>query len=176
MARRVVPSIMKATSLAIVPASLAVVYSQLPAAAVSDGPRVRTILEDNGRPRRPRRPPGLRRREADGGPAGLRPLPCSRTRHGRQNVAVARKHIQSLELYGPVSVQQWSGQRLPYVDNLVNLIVAVVSCQLLRRRTLAQSSARAAWRSSPDRTTERQTRQAVAEGNRRVDALSARPR
>jgi arylsulfatase A-like enzyme/outer membrane protein assembly factor BamB len=40
------------------------------------------------------------------------------------NVAAARKHIQSRGLYGRVSVEQLSGKRLPYVDNLVNLVVA----------------------------------------------------
>jgi outer membrane protein assembly factor BamB len=39
-------------------------------------------------------------------------------------VTAARKHIQSLGLYGPVSAEQWSGSRLPYADNLVNLVVA----------------------------------------------------
>jgi len=40
------------------------------------------------------------------------------------NVAAARKYIQSLGLYGPVSVEQWSGGALPYIDNFVNLLVA----------------------------------------------------
>ena len=40
------------------------------------------------------------------------------------DVTAARKHIQSLGLYGPVSVQPCAGDRLPYVDNLVNLVVA----------------------------------------------------
>ncbi|HUT32131.1 MAG TPA: PQQ-binding-like beta-propeller repeat protein [Planctomycetota bacterium] len=39
-------------------------------------------------------------------------------------VATARKHIQSLGLYGPVSVDLLRGSRLPYVENLVNLVVA----------------------------------------------------
>ena len=39
-------------------------------------------------------------------------------------VAAARDHIQSLGLYGKVSVEQWSGPHLPYADNLVNLVVA----------------------------------------------------
>ncbi len=39
------------------------------------------------------------------------------------NVAAARKHIQSLGLYGPVSVDRLSSKHLPYVDNLVNLLV-----------------------------------------------------
>jgi outer membrane protein assembly factor BamB len=39
------------------------------------------------------------------------------------DVTAARKHIQSLGLYGPVSVMRWSGQKLPYVDNLVTLVV-----------------------------------------------------
>jgi len=36
----------------------------------------------------------------------------------------ARRHIQSLGLYGPVSVDRLRGTRLPYIDNLVNLVVA----------------------------------------------------
>ena len=40
------------------------------------------------------------------------------------SVAAARKHIRSLGLYGKVSVEQWSGGRLPYAENLVNLLVA----------------------------------------------------
>ena len=40
------------------------------------------------------------------------------------DVTAARKYIQSLGLYGKVSVAPWMGKRLPYVDNLVNLIVA----------------------------------------------------
>ena len=41
------------------------------------------------------------------------------------NVAKARAAIRSLGLYGPVSVQQWTDPaRLPYADNLVNLVVA----------------------------------------------------
>jgi hypothetical protein len=40
------------------------------------------------------------------------------------DVTAARQHIQSLGLYGKVSVAPWMGGRLPYVDNLVNLVVA----------------------------------------------------
>ena len=40
-----------------------------------------------------------------------------------KNVEAARRHIQSLGLYGKVSVRQWDSDRLPYGDNLVNLIV-----------------------------------------------------
>jgi len=36
----------------------------------------------------------------------------------------AREHIRSLGLYGRVSVSQFTGSRLPYIDNLVNLVVA----------------------------------------------------
>lgn len=39
-------------------------------------------------------------------------------------VEAARRHIRSLGVYGPVSVDRWDGDRLPYADNLVNLIVA----------------------------------------------------
>jgi len=40
------------------------------------------------------------------------------------NVEKARDHIRSLGLYGSVSVEQWAADRLPYTDNLVNLLVA----------------------------------------------------
>jgi len=38
-------------------------------------------------------------------------------------VAAARKHIRSLGLYGPVSVEQFSASLLPYTENLINLVV-----------------------------------------------------
>ncbi len=41
-----------------------------------------------------------------------------------ENVRKARAHIHSLGLYGDVSVERWSGSRLLYADNLVNLLVA----------------------------------------------------
>jgi len=41
-----------------------------------------------------------------------------------QNVEKARQYIQSLQLYGNVSVDQLRGNKLPYIDNLVNLIVS----------------------------------------------------
>ena len=41
-----------------------------------------------------------------------------------KNVETARKHIQSLGLYGPVSVSRWTSNHLPYVDNLVTLLVS----------------------------------------------------
>jgi outer membrane protein assembly factor BamB len=47
-----------------------------------------------------------------------------------KNVAAARQHIQSLGLYGKVSVEKWSGNRLPYADNLINLIVAGDECRV----------------------------------------------
>ena len=39
-------------------------------------------------------------------------------------VEQARVYIQSKDLYGPVSVDRLRGKRLPYIDNLVNLVVA----------------------------------------------------
>ena len=41
-----------------------------------------------------------------------------------KNIQWARKHIKSRNLYGRVSVEQFRGNRLPYADNLVNLIVS----------------------------------------------------
>lgn len=40
------------------------------------------------------------------------------------NVEKAQRHIQSLRLGGRVSADVFDGRRLPYVDNLVNLVVA----------------------------------------------------
>ncbi|MHC4250379.1 MAG: class I SAM-dependent methyltransferase, partial [Planctomycetota bacterium] len=40
------------------------------------------------------------------------------------DVAAARRHVASKGLCGPVSVERLSGPRLPYADNLVNLVVA----------------------------------------------------
>jgi outer membrane protein assembly factor BamB len=39
------------------------------------------------------------------------------------NVAAARKYIDSLGLYGKVTAEQYDGKDLPYGDNMVNLIV-----------------------------------------------------
>ena len=41
-----------------------------------------------------------------------------------RNVQQARGHIQSLGLYGKVSVDQFDGRRLPLIDNLANLAIA----------------------------------------------------
>ncbi|MHC4593958.1 MAG: outer membrane protein assembly factor BamB family protein [Planctomycetota bacterium] len=41
-----------------------------------------------------------------------------------QNVEKGREHITSLNLYGQVSIDRFDGKRLPYVDNLVNLVIA----------------------------------------------------
>jgi outer membrane protein assembly factor BamB len=40
------------------------------------------------------------------------------------NVKTARDHIRSRKLYGKVSAELFDGKHLPYVDNLVNLLVA----------------------------------------------------
>ena len=41
-----------------------------------------------------------------------------------KQVTKARAHIDSLGLYGPVSVEQWRSSKLPYADNTVNLLVS----------------------------------------------------
>ena len=41
-----------------------------------------------------------------------------------KNIEQARKHIQSLGLYGKVSVDKLIGSRLPYIDNIANLVVS----------------------------------------------------
>jgi outer membrane protein assembly factor BamB len=40
-----------------------------------------------------------------------------------KNVEAARAHIRKLGLYGKVTVELWRGKQLPYVDNLVNLLL-----------------------------------------------------
>ncbi len=40
------------------------------------------------------------------------------------NVRIARNYIKSLGLYGKVSVDTFDGESLPYIDNLVNLVVS----------------------------------------------------
>jgi len=47
-----------------------------------------------------------------------------------KQVALARAYVQSLGVYGPVSVDRFDGEHLPYVDNLVNLIVAEKRCDV----------------------------------------------
>ena len=61
------------------------------------------------------------------------------------NIAAARQHIQSLGLYGPVSVETWSGKRLPYADNLVNLVVSAANHRLAATKSCA-CWLPAAWR------------------------------
>jgi len=46
------------------------------------------------------------------------------------NVAKAREFIRQRGVYGKVSVATWSGERLPYGDNVVNLVVASGECQV----------------------------------------------
>jgi len=41
-----------------------------------------------------------------------------------ENIEKARRHIRSLGLYGPVSAVRLTSRRLPYVDNLVTLLVS----------------------------------------------------
>ncbi len=46
------------------------------------------------------------------------------------NVAKARKHIGQRGIYGEVSVREWSGKRLPYGDNVVNLVIRDAGCEI----------------------------------------------
>ena len=40
------------------------------------------------------------------------------------NVEKSRKHVDSLDIYGSVSIDTFDGRHLPYVDDMVNLVVA----------------------------------------------------
>ncbi len=41
-----------------------------------------------------------------------------------EQVRAARRHVQSLGVYGPVAIDRIAGSRLPYIDNHVNLLLA----------------------------------------------------
>ena len=43
---------------------------------------------------------------------------------GAAEVRRARQYVQKLGVYGPVSIDRFDGKRLPYAENMVNLIVA----------------------------------------------------
>ena len=47
-----------------------------------------------------------------------------------KRIEVARQNIQALGLYGKVSVDQFDGKRLPYIDNFANLIVVSGECSV----------------------------------------------
>ncbi|MCX7013503.1 MAG: PQQ-binding-like beta-propeller repeat protein [Candidatus Sumerlaeota bacterium] len=51
-------------------------------------------------------------------------------------LAEARKNIQALGVYGPVSAIRYDGKRLPYAENLVNLIVAGQGCAVGREEMM----------------------------------------
>jgi len=77
----------------------------------------------------------------------------SYTVHGLEadpaKVAEARNYIQSKGIYGPVSVERYSGSALPYTDNLINLIVVQDAVNVTRSeimRVLAPGGAACAWR------------------------------
>jgi len=53
-----------------------------------------------------------------------------------ENVAAARKHAQTLGAYGKVSIDRWQSPGLPYVDNLVNLLVVESGAALDRKEML----------------------------------------
>ncbi|UCD49103.1 MAG: PQQ-binding-like beta-propeller repeat protein [Phycisphaerales bacterium] len=54
----------------------------------------------------------------------------------RANVQRARDHIRARGLYGPVSVDQLTGDRLPYINNLANLIVVEERVRIPQREIL----------------------------------------
>ncbi|MHC4516975.1 MAG: outer membrane protein assembly factor BamB family protein [Planctomycetota bacterium] len=46
------------------------------------------------------------------------------------NVVMARRHIAQQGVYGKITVDQWSGKHLPYLDDMVNLLVVEDSSDL----------------------------------------------
>ena len=87
----------------------------------------------------------------------------------------ARTHIHSLGLYGPVSVEHLTSDRLPYVENLVNLIVAEDLGKVPMGEVL-RSIGTLGCRVSEARREVVENSKALGEGNRRVDPLPPRCR
>ena len=83
----------------------------------------------------------------------------------------AGKHIRSLGIYGAVSVEKWDGTRLPYADNIVNLIVTGDDCRLASDEILRAARHRAV---SPSRTVPASPSASLGQGDRRVDTQPAR--
>nr|MCU0981247.1 class I SAM-dependent methyltransferase [Pirellulaceae bacterium] len=52
------------------------------------------------------------------------------------NVEQARQHLRQLGVYGPVSVDRLYGNRLPYIDNAVNLLVVSGPLSVAREEIL----------------------------------------
>lgn len=53
-----------------------------------------------------------------------------------EDVATARRYVREQGLYGPVSIAAWDGTGLPYVDNLVNLLIVSESAEVPRDEVL----------------------------------------
>ncbi|MGB2820607.1 MAG: PQQ-binding-like beta-propeller repeat protein, partial [Phycisphaerae bacterium] len=68
--------------------------------------------------------------------AALRATPRTVVHGLDADVTAARRSIRAAGLYGPVSVERWSGGPLPYVDNLVRLLVASGNGQRLSRKEM----------------------------------------
>lgn len=52
------------------------------------------------------------------------------------DVEQAKRTIQTEGLYGQVTARRFDGESLPYIDNLVNLIVATGACEVPQREIL----------------------------------------
>ena len=128
--------------------------------------------------RRPRRSHRLRRREADGGPAGQRPLPCSRTRHGRQKRRGGTETHPVARVvragFGPAVVGRAAAVRGQFRQSGRGEW-SVVNCQS-RTPARPRPERRRGLRYGPRTTDGGQTRQAASRRHRRLDALPARPR
>lgn len=88
------------------------------------------------------------------------------------HVAASRKHIQSLGLYRPVSVDRWEGQALPYGDNMINLIVMEDGSQVPEAEIL-RTGAKGCCHGSACRQIE-EDGQALAGRDGRMDSLLSR--
>ena len=63
-------------------------------------------------------------------------------------LAAARQRLHKEGVYGNVSLDLLAGDRLPYIDNFVNLVVAEDPGKVTQGRRSSACSVRAAWRTS----------------------------
>ena len=54
----------------------------------------------------------------------------------QEDVQRAREYVHSRNTYGPVSVAEWDGESLPYIDDLANLVVAEAPVDVPRKEIM----------------------------------------
>ena len=90
-----------------------------------------------------------------------------------KNIAQARQYIRSLGVYDPVSVEHFAQERLPYIDNLVNLIVCETPGQVNMKEIMRVLCPEGVAYFKKEQHLDKKGQTATGR-DRRVDALSVR--